>query len=131
MLFTYSLRSLVPRVPGEEANDSARQVAAVLLEVPSGKVLARTKWRLHDHGQYLWNVGRGVVVVRSGSELSFIAPLEASLDAGEPLRRYALPHRPGVPVAVQGSPDGRQTAGGQPVHCAIRLAGLTPHPIPS
>lgn len=106
VLFTYSLRSLVPRLPGDDANDTDRQVAAVLVEVPSGKVLARTKWRLHDHGRYLWSIGRGVFVVRSGSQLSLLAPLE-TMEKGEPLQRYALPHRAGTPVAVQGSPDGR------------------------
>jgi hypothetical protein len=76
VLFTYSLRSLVPRLPGDDANDTDREVAAVLVEAPSGKVLARTKWHMHDHGRYLWSVGRGVFVVRSGADLSLLAPLQ-------------------------------------------------------
>ncbi len=107
VLFTYSLRSLVPRLPGDDVNDSDREVAAVLVETPSGKVLARTKWHLHDHGRYLWSVGRGVFVVRVGSDLSVLAPLQQLQAGGEPFRRFALPHRPGLPVLVAGSPDGR------------------------
>ncbi len=107
VLFTYSLRSLVPRLPGDDANDSDRLVAAVLVEAPTGKVLARTTWHLHDHGRYLWSVGRGVFVVRTGRELAVIAPLQALAAGEEPLRRYALPHRSGQPVLVTGSPDGK------------------------
>lgn len=107
VLFTYSLRSLVPRLPGDDANDTDRQVAAVLVEIPSGKVLARTKWHLHDHGRYLWSAGRGVFVLRSGNELSVLAPLRGLAAGVDPFRRYALPHRPGQPVLVGSSPDGQ------------------------
>ncbi len=107
LMFTYSLRSLVPRLPGDDANDTDRQVAAVLIEVPSGKVLARTKWHLHDHGRYLWSVGGGVFVVRTGSDLSVVAPLQGLAAGAEPFRRYPLPHRPGLPVMIEGSPDGK------------------------
>ena len=107
VLFTYSMRSLVPRLAGDDANDTDRQVSAVLVELPSGKVLARTSWRLHDHARYLWNVGRGTFVVRIGSELSVIAPMAGLARGEEPFQRYAVPHRPGFPVLVDGSPDGK------------------------
>ena len=107
VLFTYSLRSLVPRLPGDDVNDTDRQVAAVLLDLPSGKVLARTKWHLHDHGPYLWNMGQGRFILRSGSELSMLMPLETMARGEDPFLRFALPHRPGQPVLVAGSPDGR------------------------
>ncbi len=107
VLFTYSLRSLVPRLPGDDVNDSDRQVAAVLLEVPSGKVLARAKWHLHDHGPYLWNLGQGRFIMRSGNELSMFMPLQTMARGEDPFLRFALPHRPGQPVLVAGSPDGR------------------------
>ena len=107
VLFTYSLRSLVPRLPGDNANDTDRQVAGVLVEVPSGKVLARTVWHLHDHGRYLWHVGEGIFVLRMGSELSVLAPLRMMAAGHDAFLRYALPHRPGQPVLVEGSPDGK------------------------
>lgn len=107
LLFTYSLRSLVPRLPGDDVNDTDRQVEAVLVEVPSGKVLSQAKWHLHDHGRYLWSVGQGVFVVRAGNDLSLLAPMQGLAAGSESLRRYSLPHRSGRPVLVQGSPDGR------------------------
>jgi hypothetical protein len=106
-LFTYSMRSLVPRLPGDDANDTDRQVGAVLVELPSGKVLARTKWHLHDYGQYLWSLRGGNFVVRSGSELSLIAPLQSLAAGDDPFLRIALPHRNGHPEMVVGSPDGK------------------------
>lgn len=107
LLLTYGLRSLVPRLPGDHVNDSDREVAAVLVQLPDGKVLARTKWRLHDHGRYLWSVGHGRFVMRSGQNLALLAPLQALAAGGDPLMRYALPRRAGEPVLVEGSPDGK------------------------
>lgn len=105
VLFTFSLRSLVPRLPGETAKDS-RLVAAEVVEVPTGKVLARTEWHLHDHGHYLWSAGQGVFVLRVGQELSLFAPLRG-LASGTSFERTALPHRPGQPELIESSPDGR------------------------
>lgn len=105
LLFTYSMRTLVPRLPGDDVNDSDRLVAAEILELPSGKVLARTQWRLHDHGRYLWRAGQGVFVLRTADELSTFAPLRG-LASGTAFQRVALPHRPGLPQIVASSPDG-------------------------
>lgn len=107
MLLTYSLRTLVPRLAGDDRNDSDRLVAALLVDVPSGKVMARKTWRMHDHGTYLWDVGRGVFVVRMGENLSVMAPLQSLATGDDAFRRWALPHRPGEPVLVSGSPDGK------------------------
>ncbi len=105
ILFTYSLRSLVPRIPGDDENDSDRLVAAEVVEVPSGKILARTEWHLHDYGRYLWSVGDGVFVMRVRDELSTFSPLRG-LPFGTSFQRVALPHRPGLPELVTSSPDG-------------------------
>ena len=105
LLFTFSLRSLVPRLVGDDEGDSDRLVAAEIVEIPTGKVLARTEWHLHDHGRYLWSVGHGVFVLRSGDELSTFAPLHG-LASGTAFQKVPLPHRPGHPELVAGSPDG-------------------------
>ena len=105
LLFTYGLRSLVPRLPGDDENDHDRMVGAEVIEVPSGKILARTEWHLHDYGRYLFNVGHGVFVLRSGDDLSVLTPLRG-LPNGTAFQRTALPHRPGHPELVGGSPDG-------------------------
>ncbi len=106
LLFTYGLRSLVPRIPGDDANDHDRLVGAEVVEAPSGRVLARAEWHLHDYGRYLWSVGRGVFLMRSGDELSVFAPLRG-LASGTAFQRTALPHRPGHPMVVSASPDGQ------------------------
>lgn len=105
LLFTFSLRTLVPRLPGDDDNDSDRLVAGEVIEIPTGKILARTQWHLHDHGRYLWSVGHGVFVLRSGDDLSTFAPMRG-LGNGTAFQRTALPHRPGHPELVTGSPDG-------------------------
>ena len=104
LLVTFGTRQLVPRVAGEDSHDD-RMVAAELVELPTGKVLARTDWHLHDHGRYVWSIGRGLFVVRIGENLSLMAPLR-NLAEGKPFERLALPHQKGQPIAVEGSPDG-------------------------
>ena len=106
LLFTYGLRTLVPRLQGDDANDRDRLVGGEVIEIPTGKVLARTEWHLHDYGRYLWSVGHGVFVLRSADQLSYFAPLRG-LASGNAFERIALPHRPGHPELVAGSPDGQ------------------------
>ena len=110
VLLTYSLRSLVPRraqteAEGEAQSDDGRLVGAYLIAVPSGKVVAHTVWHTADHGQYLWNLGRGRFLLRLGRELSVIAPL-ARLDKKDPFEAARFPEREGMPAAVFLSPDG-------------------------
>ena len=106
LLFTFGLRSLVPRLPGDGENDQDRLVGAEVIEIPTGKILERTEWHLHDHGRYLWSVGHGVFVLRSGDDLSTFAPLRG-LASHTSFDRTALPHRPGHPELITGSPDGQ------------------------
>src|SRR5215471_10947803 len=47
LLLTYSVKRLMKRLPDCPPEDQDRTIAAVLLELPSGKELARTEWRLH------------------------------------------------------------------------------------
>ncbi len=106
VLVTFGLRSLVPRLPGDDEGDSDRLVAGEVIDLTTGKVLARTEWHLHDHGRYLWSAGQGLFVLRSGQELSLFAPLRG-LATGTSFQRVALPHRPGIPQLIESSPDGR------------------------
>src|ERR1700733_6804236 len=59
LLVTFSVRRLMKRMPDALPEDEDRTVEAVVLHLPTGNVLARTHWRLHDSGQYLWNLGHG------------------------------------------------------------------------
>jgi hypothetical protein len=85
LLVTFNSRSLMKREPDEQPGDEDRIVDAVLLQLPDGKVLARTEWRLHDQVQYLWNLGHGRFLLRVRDRLTMLAPLER-LAAGDAFR---------------------------------------------
>lgn len=106
LLVTHSLRALVPRRPEAEAgSDDGRLVGAEIVALPSGKVLGRTVWHTHDHGRYLWSLGKGRFLLRIGRELSVLAPL-ARLNTKDPFERLRFPDRGGLPAAVLLSADG-------------------------
>ena len=86
LLFTFSVHRLMERIPSDPPDDEDRTVEAVLVELPSGHVLARTDWRFHDHGQYLWNLGHGRFMLRAHDTLTTFAPM-ANLDSGQPFRQ--------------------------------------------
>lgn len=75
LLFTFTKRSLMPRLPDAEENDEDRNVEALLLELPSGKVLARSSWRTRDRDRYLWPLEHGRFLLRVRSRLTVIDPL--------------------------------------------------------
>jgi hypothetical protein len=82
LLVTFVVHRLIPRLPDEPEDDQDRVVDAVLLELPTGSILARTTWHLHDHAQYLWNLGHGHFLLRIRDTLTTFAPL-ANLAAGD------------------------------------------------
>lgn len=75
LLLTFEVHTLLKRIPGDPPTDQDRNIRALLLELPAGRVLARTEWRLHDRGQYLWNLGHGHFLLRIRDTLTTIAPL--------------------------------------------------------
>jgi len=82
LLLTFSARHLLKRLPDEPEDDMDRTIDAVLIELPSGHILARTTWRTHDHGQYLWSLGHGHFLLRIRDTLTTFAPL-ANLSSGQ------------------------------------------------
>ena len=104
LLLTFSSRGLVPRVPDDPPDDEDRMVAAELVELPTGKIVARADWHMHDHGRYLWRLGKGRFLVRSQRELFVITP-EARIGTADPLRPMRFPTREGMPVMAVVSPD--------------------------
>jgi hypothetical protein len=89
LLLTWSAHRLLKRLPNEPPDDQDRFVDAVLIEIPSGHVLARTQWRLHDHGQYLWSLGHGSFLLRIRDTLTTFSPV-ANLASGQPFRERAF-----------------------------------------
>ncbi len=83
LLLTFGVHRLIPRLPDEPNDDLDRIVDAVLLELPTGKPVARTAWHLHDHAQYLWNLGHGHFLLRIRDTLTTFAPV-ANLATAEP-----------------------------------------------
>ncbi len=104
LLLTFSSRGLVPRVPNDPPDDEDRMVAAELVELPTARIVERTEWHMHDHGRYLWRLGKGRFLVRTRHELFVITP-KARLETKDPLRPMAFPTREGHPVFAVVSPD--------------------------
>ena len=86
LLATFTTRGLLSRLPDAEETDNDQNVTAVLLELPGGKVLARTVWRERDRGQYLWAIGHGRFILRNRSKLTLLDPLHGLGDgeSGKP-----------------------------------------------
>ena len=81
VLLTWNAKSLMPRLPDSRPEDDDRTVAAMLMELPSGKVLAKTLWRTRDHNQYLYALGHGRFLLRVRTRFTLIEPMR-SLAAG-------------------------------------------------
>jgi hypothetical protein len=64
LLFTFHQARLLHREenPGKLENDQI--IRAVVLEIPGGKVVESTEWRMHDKIRYLWPLGEGKFLVR-------------------------------------------------------------------
>lgn len=104
LLLTFSSRGLVPRDPTDSPDEECRMVAAELVELPTGTIVARADWKMHDHGRYLWRMGKGRFLVRRKNDLFLLAP-EARLHTADPLRLLPFPKREGIPVSAMISPD--------------------------
>ncbi len=105
LLLTFSRRRLLPRLPDAQPGDFDRNVDAVLLELPTGKVLARTSWRLRDAGRYLWSMGNGEFLLRQRNRLTTFAPLRG-LKAGDAFAQHAFLASTRSIAAVLVSPSG-------------------------
>jgi len=104
LLVTFSVRRLLKRIPDDPPEDTDRSIDAVLLDLPSGEVLARTAWRLHDPAQYLWPLGNGHFLLRVRDRLTTISPL-LDLKSGNAFQEHPLLSSPRPIGAVLLSPD--------------------------
>ena len=107
LLLTYSERSLVPRIADDpDAGVDDRLVSAKVVELPSGRVLARTQWHMHDHARYLWKLGGGSFLVRIGEQLYTISPLTQLAAKQDAFLRSVVPGRGLRPTAILVSAEG-------------------------
>lgn len=69
LLFTFRVPGLMKRLPNDPPDDEDQMIRAVVLELPDGKVTAKTDWRMHDRSRYLWRLADGHFLVRQRSSL--------------------------------------------------------------
>ncbi len=89
LLVTFAVHRLLPRLPSCTPDHQDHLIEAILVDTRTSTAVAHTDWRVHDHGQYLWSLGQGVFLLRSGDHLSAFAPV-ANLGRGEPFLTRSL-----------------------------------------
>lgn len=64
VLLTFNPKKLFKRLPDCPPTHADRLIHALVMEVPSGKVVKETDWYLHDLRRYVWNLDGGRVLLR-------------------------------------------------------------------
>jgi hypothetical protein len=70
LLFTFRVPGLMHREPGDSAGSEERQIRAVVLTLPEGKVEAEALWTVHDRERYLWMLKDGHFLLRDRDGLA-------------------------------------------------------------
>lgn len=131
LLFTFYKNELLPRLPGDPADDNDQMIHAVVLDIKTGKALRQADWRMHDRQRYLWALRDGQFLVRVRNDLYFTdstlefrpyLKLDADVEAVEvsPSRKLLLievkkplpaPEESGAaaPPSLRGDGNARQT----------------------
>ncbi|HEY0794685.1 MAG TPA: hypothetical protein VGD64_02780 [Acidisarcina sp.] len=98
LLLTFRSMGLLKRDASTRPGEQDQSIHAVVLELPSGKIIRTADWRMHDHGRYLWPMQDGRFLIRQRDTLFMT---DASLE----LRPYL--DAPSRLQGVQPSPDGK------------------------
>ncbi|MBZ5679135.1 MAG: VWA domain-containing protein [Acidobacteriia bacterium] len=99
VLLTFNPKKLFQRLPDCPPTHNDRLMHAVVLEMPSGKVVKETDWYLHDTRRYVWPMGSGRVLLRRLNQLYEVtADLEEKLVLDSPTEL----------LWVSVTPDGKQ-----------------------
>ncbi len=75
LMLTFNSHGLIPRMNDGVTQENDRLITALLLELPSGNVVARTTWHTRDREQYLWPLSHGMFLLRIHNRLTVIAPV--------------------------------------------------------
>lgn len=89
LLLTYNSHGLIPRINDGVSQENDRLITALLLELPTGNVVARTTWHTRDRDQYLWPLSHGMFLLRIQTRLSVIAPVRG-LGEGDAFREQSF-----------------------------------------
>jgi VWFA-related protein len=99
VLLTFNRKGLFKRLPECTPDHEDRMMHAVILEIPSGKVVTETDWFLHDRRRYLWPLSPGKFLLRRWNSLYVV-------DSG--LKERLLLTSPRNLLWVSVTPDGSQ-----------------------
>ena len=69
LLFTFRVPGLMHREAGAENDADVRQIRAVVLALPQGKVESEALWTVHDRARYLWMLKDGHFLLRDRENL--------------------------------------------------------------
>lgn len=113
LLFTFRVPGLMQRLPECLPGDEDQTIRAVVLELPEGKVVQKTEWRMHDRSRYLWRLSDGRFLVRQRSTLFATdksLQLEQYIHSDSPLESIQLsPDRKFAVIEAQGKKESRET----------------------
>ena len=87
LLFTFRVPGLMRREAENSAGSDERQIRAVVLALPAGKIEAEALWTVHDRVRYLWMLKDGHFLLRDRDGL---AQGDATLEL-KPLLRFPGP----------------------------------------
>jgi VWFA-related protein len=99
ILLTFNPKKLFRRLPDCPPSHADRLIHAVVMEVPSGKVVREADWYLHDLRRYVWNLGNGRVLLRRLNRL---------YEVNSNLEERMLLDSPADLLWVSVTPDGKQ-----------------------
>jgi hypothetical protein len=69
LLFTFRVPGLMHRDPGVVSGSDERQIRALVLSLPTGRVEAEALWTVHDRLRYLWMLNDGHFLLRNRDAL--------------------------------------------------------------
>src|ERR1700675_548605 len=110
VLLTFNPKKLFKRLPDCPPTHADRQVHAVVMELPSGKVVKEADWYLHDLHRYVWPLGERRALLRRLNKL---------YEVNSSLEEKLVFDSPKDLLWVSVTPDGKQiivetSAGGTP-----------------
>lgn len=117
VLLTFRQKKLLKRLSDCAPDHDDRLIRAVVLEVPSGKVVKESDWYLHDRRRYLWSLGSGRFLLRKLNSLYIVdSTLRERLLMASPndlLWVAVTPDKRQIIVETAENPDATPTKGAQ------------------